>query len=205
MAANTIPQVTNTTFKFYADKMGGTRANNYIGTAGEVFYDISGNTSMRLSDGVTPGGIAFAIVSIREEYNPNFRTVSGNTLPGTVSTASFVKQGYIVHFRVNVNFANTTDFGANSQFQFNLPFPTTSTITIRGGTLHQVSGDSKYHIAGITDIADPSPDANTVMKLYYTGSTTDLAWKLSTPVGATSNTSHFDISGAYETASIYIS
>jgi hypothetical protein len=43
------------------------------------------------------------------------------------------------------------------------------------------------------------------MKLYYSGSTTDLAWKLSTPVNATSNTAHFDISGAYETDSLFVS
>jgi hypothetical protein len=41
------------------------------------------------------------------------------------------------------------------------------------------------------------------MKLYYSGSTTDLAWKNTTPVGATSNVSTFDISGAYETNTIF--
>jgi hypothetical protein len=39
------------------------------------------------------------------------------------------------------------------------------------------------------------------MRLYYSGSTTDLAWKYSTPVAATANTSHFDLSGSYETTS----
>ena len=196
---------TNTTFKIFADKMGGTQANTYIGTTGEVFYDIDGTTPMRLSDGVTPGGIPFGISSVATSYNPQFKTVSGNTLPGTVSTGSYVKQGLIVHFRVNVSFANTTDFGANSQFQFTLPFPVTATTTIRGGTLHQTTGDSKYHIAGITDIADAGANANTTMTLYYSGSTSDLAWKYSTPVSATSNTSHFDISGAYETDSLFVS
>ena len=185
--------------------MGGTRANNYIGTTGEVFYDIDGATPMRLSDGRTPGGIPFGISSVSSSYDPQFKTVSGNTLSGTVTTGSYVKQGAIVHFRVNVNFANTTDFGANSQYQITLPFPATATTTIRGGTLHQTTGDSKYHIAGITDIADVGANSNVTMNLYYTGSTTDLAWKLNTPVGATSNTSHFDISGAYETPSLLVS
>jgi len=196
---------TNATFKIFTDKMGGTRANTYIGNTGEVFYDIDGTSPLRLSDGSTPGGIPFGIASVSSSYNPQFKTVSGNTLNGTVSTGSYVKQGAIVHFRVNVDFANTTDFGANSQYQLTLPFPVSATTTIRGGTLHQTTGDSKYHIAGITDVADSSPDANTTMKLYYTGSTTDLAWKLNTPVGATSNTSHFDISGAYETPSLFVS
>ena len=181
--------------------MGGTRSNNYIGTTGEVFYDMDGTTPMRISDGVTPGGIPFGVASVSTAFNPQFRSNTGNTLAGTISTGSYVKQGAIVHLRINVDFANTTDFGANSQYQFTLPFPTAHTVTIRGGTLHNESTDSRYHIAGITDIEDTIPDANTTMRLYYSGSTTDLAWKYNTPVAATSNTSHFDLSGSYETTS----
>lgn len=196
---------TNTTFKIFADKLGGTRANTYIGTTGEVFYDVDGTTPMRLSNGVTPGGIPFGISSVSTSYTPEFKTVSGNTLSGTVTTGSYVKQGAIVHFRVNVNFANTSDFGNASQYQVTLPFPVASTVTIRGGTLHSKpanpANNALYHIAGITDIDDVS---NTTMLLYYSGSTTDLAWKSTTPVNATSNVSHFDISGAYETTSLAV-
>ena len=188
---------TNATFKIFTDKMGGTRSNNYIGTTGEVFYDVDGTSPLRLSDGVTPGGIPFGIASGSISFNPQFRSNTGNTLAGTISTGSYVKQGAIVHLRVNVDFANTTDFGANSQYQITLPFPSAHTVTIRGGTLHQTAGASLYHIAGITD----TDYSNTTMNLYYSGSTTDLAWKYSTPVGATSNTSHFDLSGSYETTS----
>ena len=196
---------TNATFKIFADKLGGTRANTYIGTTGEVFYDVDGTTPMRLSNGVTPGGIPFGISSVSASYTPEFKTVSGNTLSGTVTTGSYVKQGVIVHFRVNVNFANTSDFGNASQYQVTLPFPAASTVTIRGGTLHSKpanpANNALYHIAGITDIDEVS---NTTMLLYYTGSTTDLAWKSTTPVNATSNVSHFDISGAYETTSLAV-
>jgi hypothetical protein len=201
MAANTTPSISNTTFKLFADKMGGTKANIYIGTPGEIFYDITGNTSIRLSDGVTPGGILFATSSIKESFDPQFTTANNETLTGTLVTGSFVKQGHIVHLRVNVDFANTTFFGANNVYQFTLPFPTTSTITLRGGSLHQTNSSSIYHIAGITDIAI----SNNIMKLYYSGSTTDLGWKANTPVAATSNTSHFDLSGAYEISSEYVS
>ena len=194
---------TNATFKMFADKMGGTRANNYIGTTGEVFYDIDGTTPLRLSDGVTPGGIPFGIASGSISFTPQFRSNTGNTLAGTISTGSYVKQGSIIHLRINVDFANTTDFGANSQYQFTLPFSSAHTVTIRGGTLHQkgptAANVAIYHIAGITDIEDGG--SNTTMNLYYSGSTTDLAWKYSTPVNATSNTSHFDLSGSYETTS----
>jgi hypothetical protein len=185
------------TFKLFADKMGGRTASAYIGTAGEIFYDITGSTPLRLSDGVTPGGIPFGITNTSSSFTPQFKTVSGNNLAGTVTTGSYVLQGLICHFRINVNFAATTDFGSASQYQFTLPFPTTHTVTIRGGTLHAPTpNDAIYHIAGITDIAD----STTIMKLYYSGSTTDLAWKSSTPVSATNTASHFDISGAYQIA-----
>lgn len=190
-----------TTQKFFTDNMGGTNANNYIGVVGEVFYDISGDTPLRLSDGHTPGGIAFGIASRTYSFDPDFKA-SGGYLTGAVTTGSYVKQGLIVHFRVNVDFANCSDFQAtsNTQYQITLPFRSVATVTIRGGTLHQTSSNSLYHIAGITDIAT----SNTIMKLYYSGSTTDLAWKASTPVSATTNTSHFDISGAYETDSLSV-
>jgi hypothetical protein len=187
----------STTFKLFADKMGGEVAASYIGKKGEIFYDITGLTPIRLSDGVTPGGVPFGIVSINETFNPQFKTVSGNTLAGTVSTGSYVLQGLICHFRINVSFAATTDFGSASQYQITLPFPSISTMTIRGGTLHAPTpNDAIYHIAGITDITD----STTIMKLYYSGAATDLAWKSSTPVSATNTVSHFDISGAYQIA-----
>ena len=197
---------TNATFKLFADKLGGTTANTYIGTTGEVFYDVDGTSAMRLSNGVTPGGIPFGVSSVSTSYTPEFKTVSGNTLPGTVATGNYVKQGAIVHFRVNVDFANTSDFGNASQYKLTLPFPVASTVTIRGGSLHSKpanpANNAIYHIAGITDIEDAG--SNTEMLLYYSGSTTDLAWKSTTTVGATSNVSHFDISGAYETSSLAV-
>jgi hypothetical protein len=184
-------------FKLFADKMGGRNAATYIGTVGEIFYDPSGATPLRISDGVTPGGIPFGGGTAFQSFTPQFKTITGNTLAGTVTTGSYVLQGLVCHFRVNVNFAATSDFGSANQYQFTLPFATAHTVTIRGGTLHAPTpNDAIYHIAGITDIAD----STTIMKLYYSGSTTDLAWKSSTPVSATNTASHFDISGSYQIA-----
>ena len=190
--------MSNVTFKMFAAHMGGTQATEYIGRPGEIFYDTDGQTPLRLSDGETPGGIPFGILSINQTFDPQF-TANGANVPGVVTTGSYVKQGLITHFRININFANcnAASFNVGGQYQVVLPAPSVSTVTVRAGTLHQANGDAKYHIAGITDL----DISNTVMKLYYSGSTTDLAWKNTTPVGATSNTSHFDISGAYQTIS----
>lgn len=46
-----------TTFKLFAEKMGGSVTTSYVGNTGEIFYDPS-TGSLRLSDGSTAGGIA---------------------------------------------------------------------------------------------------------------------------------------------------
>ena len=192
---------TNITNKLFAATMGGSLASAYIGTRGEIFYDVDGTTPLRLSDGVTPGGIAFGIATTSASYTCNFTNALNETLTGTVVTANYVKQGLIVHFRINVEFDQTTYFGNSSAgYQFTLPFPAISTMSIRGGSLHQTSGNSIYHIAGITDVDLSS----SIMRLYYTGGTTDLPWRSIVPVSATTVTSHFDISGAYETNSLAV-
>jgi len=48
--------MSNATFKMFVDKMGGTPSSNFIGANGDMFYDpVVG--SIKLSNGVTPGGI----------------------------------------------------------------------------------------------------------------------------------------------------
>jgi hypothetical protein len=101
----------------------------------------------------------------------------------------------MIFFCVNVNFNGYTNLGTG-QYQFTLPIAARQTFRSAGGTLHNVSSDALYHIAGITDTSSSA----VIQKLYYSGSTTDLAWKNTTPVSWANNTSHFDISGFYEKA-----
>jgi hypothetical protein len=112
-------------------------------------------------------------------------------------TGNYTKTGNLCYFRIYVNYANVSSFADGSgQYQITLPFPSVATISIRGGSLHNVNTASIYHIGGIVDVASNA----SILGLYYSGSTTDLAWKNTTPVGwFTGNTSHFDISGIYET------
>jgi hypothetical protein len=123
-------------------------------------------------------------------FNPLFTDASG-TLAGVTATGSYTMiSPKVCFFRVYVDFSGCTNFGTLG-YQITLPFPSAQTMRQAGGTLHQLTGAAQYHIAGITDVADNS----TTHKLYYSGSTTDLAWKYNTPVAGTSVTSHFDISG----------
>ena len=55
----TIP---NTTFRAFVEKLGDSQAGSFIGNEGDLFYDPN-TASLRVSDGVTPGGIAVAGVS----------------------------------------------------------------------------------------------------------------------------------------------
>lgn len=55
--------MSNKTFKAFVDKMGGTSASNYIGNEGELFYDPT-TTTLRVSDGSTPGGVVLSSGSI---------------------------------------------------------------------------------------------------------------------------------------------
>jgi hypothetical protein len=133
---------------------------------------------------------------IAGNWNPNF-TDSTGTLAGHTVTGNYNRVGNIIFFCVNVNFNGYTNLGTG-QYELTLPFPPRQTFTSRGGTLHNETTDSRYHIAGITDVIHDG--ANAKMKFYYSGSTTDLAWKYSTPVNWANNTAHFDMSGFYEIA-----
>ena len=150
---------------------------------------------------ITNEGIAFADNSVQTtasgailtSFDPQFTDASG-TVAGFTATAKYTCVGKLCFFRVYVDFNGYSNLGTG-QYQITLPFVSAGTISTRDGTLHNTSTASIYHIAGIVDVAD----STTVMKLYYSGGTTDLAWKYNTPVSWAGNQAHFDISGIYET------
>jgi hypothetical protein len=191
-----------------ATYLGGVLSTSYVNTAGA--YTISGvhthsanviinaslsvNTSIRFNDNTTQNT---AFTTSTTSFSPNFVTNTGNVLVGMTQTGNYIKTGKLCYFRIYVNYANVSSFAdGGGQYQITLPFPSVATISIRGGSLHNVNTVSIYHIGGIVDVSSNA----SILGLYYTGSTTDLAWKNTTPVGwFTGNTSHFDISGIYET------
>ena len=131
-------------------------------------------------------------LSVTGSFNPLFTDATG-TFAGGTTTGNYTLNGNMLFFCISVEFNGYTNLGTG-QYQVTLPFPAKQTFTARAGTLHNESGDARYHIASITDIAV----SRTIAKLYYSGSTTDLAWKYNTPVSWANNTTHFDISGFYE-------
>jgi hypothetical protein len=153
--------------------------------------NITGSTNITGSANINGYNI---VTQNTNAFNPQFQSADGLTA-GITATGSYTLMNNLCWFRVYVDFANCTNFGSASQYQITLPFTSSHTFTTRNGHLHQTVGDSKYHIAGINS---DSSSLDNILKLYYFGSTTDLAWKSSTPVGATTTGSHFDICGWYE-------
>jgi hypothetical protein len=133
----------------------------------------------------------------RTSFNARFQDSTGTTA-GISTRAYYTLVGKLCYFRVYVDFTNCTNFGTG-QYQITLPFRSAETMRQAGGTFHlsnpsgTVDG-TLYHIAGITDIAI----SDTIHKFYYSGGTTDAAWKNNTPVAITATNTHFDISGVYE-------
>jgi hypothetical protein len=80
--------------------------------------------------------------------------VNGGTL-GTQPTftgaplfsGSYVKNGPLVHFQIQVDMDNITDFGTG-QYYVDLPFPAKYGYMFRDGCLHDISTNREYHISG---------------------------------------------------------
>ena len=48
---------TNTTYRVFLEKLGGINPSDFVGDAGEIFFDPS-VAQLKLSDGTTAGGVA---------------------------------------------------------------------------------------------------------------------------------------------------
>ena len=81
--------------------------------------------------------------------------VQGGTLAGTQPTftgdpmfyGSYVKVGPLVHFRVNVDFDNITNFGTG-QYYITIPFDSKYHYQFTGGHVHDISSGKIYSING---------------------------------------------------------
>lgn len=111
-----------------------------------------------------------ATVSVGETVAPEVTyTVTGGT-DGTqptfngppLFTASYVLLDRLVHFRVNVDMSNITDFGTG-QYYVTLPFASRHTYLTSEGHLHDDSANKDYTLQGHVDAG------TNVLKLFYTG------------------------------------
>lgn len=81
----------STTFKLFADKLGGRSAASYIGTQGEIFYDPT-TGALRVSDGATAGGRAVELaeasssIPVTNQYFVDPARTDTYTATGTILT-----------------------------------------------------------------------------------------------------------------------
>jgi hypothetical protein len=129
-------------------------------------------------------------------FNPNFSTNTGNVISIGTQTGHYTRIGKLCYFRAFLQFSNSSYEDGGGQYQMTLPFPSTETISIRNSTLHNPNTSTVYNMGGVLDIASNS----TLINLYYNSSASDIPWTNITPLNwPTGNSTHFDISGIYET------
>ena len=104
-------------------------------------------------------------------------TVSGGTQPtfnGTpLFSASYVKTGPLVYFRINVLFTNITSFGTG-QYYMTLPFNSKYDIYLRGGQVYDYSTSKNYsisaHIVANTNVIKLMSTASNGSEVAFTSS-----------------------------------
>jgi hypothetical protein len=105
-------------------------------------------------------------------------------------TGSYVQQGTMVHFRIDVDMDNITDFGSG-QYYLDLPFPAKYNYLFRNACLHDVSMPRQYGLSGHVEAGQSR------MLLFYTDTSgQDYAFDYNSPALLTVN-DNFHISGDY--------
>lgn len=108
-------------------------------------------------------------------------------------TGSYIKQGALVHFRIDVDFDNILTFGTG-QYYLTLPFPSKYNYQLADGALHDVSTGRNYPIFG--DVA-PGDDQLFLESLDSQGNHTfQVDFTASNPV-ALATADSFHVSGTY--------
>jgi hypothetical protein len=146
-----------------------------------------------------------ARVTELEEYQPpvetNF-TVNGGTT-GTqptftgapLFTGSYVKNGPLVHFEIQVDMNNITNFGTG-QYYVDLPFPAKHAYKFRAGCLHDISTGRDYETGGHVNAGALRVFLSTLDT--QSGSVFDIPFTSTNPV-TLSTADNFHISGTYIT------
>lgn len=124
-----------------------------------------------------------------ESYTPIW-TGTGLAYTGNPATGSYIKIGKLVHFTINVDCTNVTNFGTG-QYSITLPFAPSVQYAFRDGQAYDTSAVQHYRILG-----EGIPFTN-AMLLWYGGTTNDLAFKFNTPINTLATNDYWYISGTY--------
>jgi hypothetical protein len=135
---------------------------------------------------VPPAEVAFTVQGGTTGTQPTF---SGAPL----FTGSYIKQGALVHFRIDVDFDNILTFGTG-QYYVTLPFASKYNYQLSDGALHDVSTGRNYPIFG--DVA-PGDDQLFLESLDSQGNAVfQIDFTASNPI-ALATADSFHVSGTY--------
>lgn len=113
------------------------------------------------------------------------------TASGPFISGSFNRFGNMVHFNIQVDMDNITNFGTG-HYYVTLPFEARVRYTFANGHLLDQSSNKTYNLVG-----ECGPNSN-VVKIYYIGSNGQMdKFEHNAPVTLTT-ADYFDISGTYE-------
>ena len=142
--------MTNATFKFFSEKMGGNPANTYIGQFGDVFYD-PGVGNLRLGDGATAGGVSLTqphvnVADNRWYVDPSRTDIVAGTSTGSISNPFLTITEALAYIEARIadgslsNFDPTANIVLNPQFII-LTSSTTENVALTRGHIYIV-GDT---------------------------------------------------------------
>jgi hypothetical protein len=132
---------------------------------------------------VYSGEVDFDVVGGTTGTQPTF---TGDPL----FSGSYVQQGAMVHFQIQVDMDNITGFGTG-QYYVDLPFPAKYNYQVRSGCLHDISGEDQFAIGGHVAAGESR------LYLNWTNSNgQDEAFTSTAPV-ALSTSDNFHVSGSY--------
>jgi hypothetical protein len=126
------------------------------------------------------------------EYTPQGGAVTTQpTFNGApLFSGMYVKFGDLVHFEIQADFDNITNFGTG-QYYMTLPFPARVPYDVRQGCLHDISGGDQYTISGHVNAN------STQLMLFSTASNgRDVPFESNVPVNL-DIADNFHISGSY--------
>jgi hypothetical protein len=105
-------------------------------------------------------------------------------------TGSYVKTGPMVHFRIDVDFDNITNFGTG-QYYVDLPIPSKYNYKLRAGCLHDIGGEDQFAISGHVEAGEQR------LYLFWTNNNgQDEPFTSTAPVTLQTN-DNFHVSGDY--------
>lgn len=153
---------------------------------GDHIHD--GSTSKKLTLGNLEGqSITFTVVGGTLGTQPTFSSAP-------LFTGSYTKLGNLVHFQIDVDMDNITNFGTG-QYYVDLPFNASHPYQFRDGCLHDISTGRNYSISGHVAVGQKR------LYLFTTDSqgnrAFDAAFTHNVPV-TLSTADNFHIAGTYE-------